>query len=424
MPKEEGHSAEAMFAMLAFSACSSSLLLINKLVIHYIPMPSFVSTAQFAVCTIFILGLRITGAAEVDGFEWEKVKPYLYYTIMFVCTIYCNMKAAAARAGPSPHSRSHAPLAPQALQYSNIETIIVFRSCVPLVVSQLDYLFLGRQLPSPASTGALLVLVAGAAGYVLSDAAFKLNGWNAYSWATAYFFIISVEMAYGTSPRPNTAAPPSRLPRASRPLSLPRQAHRGPAPQVQVALGADNLYKRARRAADARRGRSPLRPPRPPPSERERKPGGWLRRSPLERGVACRQRRLERHPPPPPAPSPLACRQPLHRRASEQAAPCSSSPSRASSAPLSSSLAREDRPAPHTRDTSATRPTGTAISFFGWYCRSLVTATCYTVLRPQARGSSLGQSRLISTPLGGGARRRKQDADRARKLAAVGQARD
>jgi len=280
MPKEEGHSAEAMFAMLAFSACSSSLLLINKLVIHYIPMPSFVSTAQFAVCTIFILGLRITGAAEVDGFEWEKVKPYLYYTIMFVCTIYCNMKA---------------------LQYSNIETIIVFRSCVPLVVSQLDYLFLGRQLPSPASTGALLVLVAGAAGYVLSDAAFKLNGWNAYSWATAYFFIISVEMAYGTtSPRPNTAAPPSRLPRASRPLSLPRQAHRGPTPQVQVALGADNLYKRARRAADARRGRSPLRPPRPPPSERERKPGGWLRRSPLERGVACRQRRLERQHPAPP----------------------------------------------------------------------------------------------------------------------------
>lgn len=275
MPKEEGHSAEAMFAMLAFSACSSSLLLINKLVIHYIPMPSFVSTAQFAVCTIFILGLRITGAAEVDGFEWEKVKPYLYYTIMFVCTIYCNMKAAAARAGPSPHSRSHAPLAPQALQYSNIETIIVFRSCVPLVVSQLDYLFLGRQLPSPASTGALLVLVAGAAGYVLSDAAFKLNGWNAYSWATAYFFIISVEMAYGTtSPRPNTAAPPSRLPRASRPLSLPRQAHRGPAPQVQVTLGADNLYKRARRAADARRGRSPLRPPRPPPSERERSQAG------------------------------------------------------------------------------------------------------------------------------------------------------
>jgi len=256
MPKEEGHSAEAMFAMLAFSACSSSLLLINKLVIHYIPMPSFVSTAQFAVCTIFILGLRITGAAEVDGFEWEKVKPYLYYTIMFVCTIYCNMKA---------------------LQYSNIETIIVFRSCVPLVVSQLDYLFLGRQLPSPASTGALLVLVAGAAGYVLSDAAFKLNGWNAYSWATAYFFIISVEMAYGTtSPRPNTAAPPSRLPRASRPLSLPRQAHRGPTPQVQVALGADNLYKRARRAADARRG------------------------SPLERGVACRQRRLERQHPAPP----------------------------------------------------------------------------------------------------------------------------
>jgi hypothetical protein len=85
----------------------------------------------------------------------------------------------------------------QALQFSNVETIIVFRACCPLVVSLLDYGFLGRQLPSASSTLALLLLVAGAAGYVASDAAFRLTGWTAYSWATAYFCIISVEMAYG-----------------------------------------------------------------------------------------------------------------------------------------------------------------------------------------------------------------------------------
>mmetsp|Transcript_7794 Transcript_7794/g.22817 ORF Transcript_7794/g.22817 Transcript_7794/m.22817 type:complete len:449 (-) Transcript_7794:143-1489(-) len=283
MPKEEGHSAEAMFAMLAFSACSSSLLLINKLVIHYIPMPSFVSTAQFAVCTIFILGLRITGAAEVDGFEWEKVKPYLYYTIMFVCTIYCNMKA---------------------LQYSNIETIIVFRSCVPLVVSQLDYLFLGRQLPSPASTGALLVLVAGAAGYVLSDAAFKLNGWNAYSWATAYFFIISVEMAYGK----HIVGP-----------HLKFKSLWGPTIYTNALAVLPMLAVGARHCG---------RPVPPPLSVRGSQAGGCV-------GLL------------------------------------SSEASRADSAVWSGSTLLL---------LAVSCIIGTAISFFGWYCRSLVTATCYTVL--------------------------------------------
>jgi len=61
----------------------------------------------------------------------------------------------------------------------------------------LDYVFLGRTLPSVSSLLSLLLLVAGAAGYVASDAEFALNGWASYSWATAYFFIISVEMAYG-----------------------------------------------------------------------------------------------------------------------------------------------------------------------------------------------------------------------------------
>ena len=89
------------------------------------------------------------------------------------------------------------PLAIQALQHSNVETIIVFRACCPLVVSLLDYAFLGRHLPSASSTFGLLVLVAGAAGYVVSDAEFQLNGWVAYSWVTCYFFIISIEMAYG-----------------------------------------------------------------------------------------------------------------------------------------------------------------------------------------------------------------------------------
>ena len=116
------------------------------------------------------------GCVPTDRFEWRKVKPYLLYVVMFVSTIYTNMRA---------------------LGVSNVETIIVFRAACPLVVCILDWAFLGRQLPSMRSALSLVVILFGCVGYVLTDRAFKLNGWAAYQWVSAYFVIISLEMAYG-----------------------------------------------------------------------------------------------------------------------------------------------------------------------------------------------------------------------------------
>ena len=67
----------------------------------------------------------LQGWAKPDPFEWHKVKPYLLYVGMFVTTIYCNFKA---------------------LEVSNVETLIVARSCVPVTVSFLDFTFLGRHV--------------------------------------------------------------------------------------------------------------------------------------------------------------------------------------------------------------------------------------------------------------------------------------
>ena len=47
-----------------------------------------------------------------------------------------------------------------------------------------------------ASLLALAMLTLGAAGYVETDRQFSIHA-RAYAWVTAYFFIISVEMAYG-----------------------------------------------------------------------------------------------------------------------------------------------------------------------------------------------------------------------------------
>ena len=172
----ESYSWSSLWAMFTFSVCSSTLLLVNKVCMHRVPAASFISTVQFVATGITCLTLKHTGLAVVDDFEWVKVKPYLYYVGMFVATIYCNMKS---------------------LEHSNVETIIVFRACCPLCVCLLDWAFLGRELPSPRSLASLVVLMAGAAGYVLSDREFKMQGFAAYTWVSAYFLIISVEMCYG-----------------------------------------------------------------------------------------------------------------------------------------------------------------------------------------------------------------------------------
>ena len=75
----------------------------------------------------------------------------MYYVFGFVLGIYANMRALAS---------------------SNVETIIVFRTCVPLCVSILDWHFLGRELPSPRSSAALLLILLGTLGYVMTDKQF------------------------------------------------------------------------------------------------------------------------------------------------------------------------------------------------------------------------------------------------------------
>jgi drug/metabolite transporter (DMT)-like permease len=47
------------------------------------------------------------------------------------------------------------------------------------------------------STGAMLLIIAGACGYVLTDKEFAMNGWSAYTWVIIYMLIICFEMTYG-----------------------------------------------------------------------------------------------------------------------------------------------------------------------------------------------------------------------------------
>ena len=169
-----------------------------------------VSTLQFLATVLAALFAMVQGVAPVDRFLWERARHYLLYVAMFVTTIYCNFKV---------------------LEVSNVETLIVARSCVPCLVALLEYAFLGRQLPSCRSWLAMLVMCSDAVGYVMSDAG--LDG-----------RVDSIHLDH------------SLLSRGSSGIRL-RQAYRWPTPRLWKHVGSDAVHQHYLHPPDGRY-RAPL----------------------------------------------------------------------------------------------------------------------------------------------------------------------
>lgn len=153
--------------ILLYSVCSGTLLLLNKLLISYIPLPALMTLVQLLSAVGFVYFLKVSKISEVDDMVMEKMIPYGYYALAFVFGVYSNMKALAV---------------------SNVETVIVFRALSPLAVSVLDYVFLGRELPNTRSLAALTSVVIGAIIYVVNDAQFAVMGFAAYRCAWEWYF--------------------------------------------------------------------------------------------------------------------------------------------------------------------------------------------------------------------------------------------
>ena len=168
--------AEVIASVISYSLCSGSLVLVNKLILHYFPFPSLVVTMQLFASIFLIYGGNMAGVMEIDKLSMAALKPYLVYTVAFSTGVYTNMMC---------------------LNTSNIETVIVARALSPLVVSLLDPIFLGRELPSKRSFAALGMIVLGAFGYAQTDEQFKAQGLNAYVWPFLYLAVITFEMVYG-----------------------------------------------------------------------------------------------------------------------------------------------------------------------------------------------------------------------------------
>jgi len=174
--KPATNSGAIILAIVSYSLCSSSLLLLNKIVLTFFPFPSYVTTFQFAFAIIAVTMFQFFDFVRIKEINMEIVQSYGMYVILFMSGIYANMRA---------------------LETSNVETVIVARACTPLIVSVLDYHFMGRHAPSMKSTASMLAIVMGASYYVMNDEKFSGEGASSYKWAIAYMILIALEMTFG-----------------------------------------------------------------------------------------------------------------------------------------------------------------------------------------------------------------------------------
>ena len=143
MVKDETHdrltSTVSFWSSIGFySLCSSSMLLVNKMVLARLPYASTLSLIQICAAVVFIqIGSYGNVLKDVDPLEKHKVGPYLFYVFLFALALLTNMKS---------------------LEVANVETVIVFRSLTPAAVAVLDPAFLGRELPSARSWLSLAII--------------------------------------------------------------------------------------------------------------------------------------------------------------------------------------------------------------------------------------------------------------------------
>lgn len=185
MPAGEKYtpSRNVIFGIGFYALCSSSMLFFNKLSVsdehvqQYKLLPGPISCIQLGFANLFCLFLWASGIEKFDDIRnAHTIKMYTIYSLLFVGSVYASMKA---------------------LQGSNMETQIVFRSATPIAVACLEAGFLGRELPSKQSALALAAILASALFYVANDSEFAMNGFAAYTWISVYFVLICVSMTLG-----------------------------------------------------------------------------------------------------------------------------------------------------------------------------------------------------------------------------------
>ncbi|KAK9834889.1 hypothetical protein WJX81_006759 [Elliptochloris bilobata] len=169
-------AAKRIFAVtvlvLCYSLCSSMLLILNKVAVTYVPAPSFILALQLLSCAAFVRTLSAVGAVEAEPLTLHKARPFAVIVLGFIGTLYANITS---------------------LKYVPVDTIICFRASMPLVIAVIEWLYMGRELPSLRSWASMLSVLAGVAVYTAADVHFTVLG---YAWVAIWYAFGVFEMVY------------------------------------------------------------------------------------------------------------------------------------------------------------------------------------------------------------------------------------
>jgi len=165
-------AAYVMMLVCMYATCSSTLSIVNKWALLYLPFPGLVTACQFATTAAFVWAAGKAGYIDVEGLRAPKIRAMAPINVVFYLAIFTNG---------------------QVLKHATVETFIAFRSLTPLLVSLLDTVVRGEPAPSRRTLGCLCAIALGAASYARDDAHFTVRG---YAWGCVYLAIIVTEMVY------------------------------------------------------------------------------------------------------------------------------------------------------------------------------------------------------------------------------------
>ena len=152
------------------------MLVINKLAVQELPLPTVVSGAQLLASSLVVVAMKVVWPTVMGAMDKTKVIPFALYTAMFAAGLFANMKA---------------------LMLTNVGAVIAARSCLPVIVCLIEWAFMGRALPGARSCLSLAGVVAFAGLYIRNDSAVDVEGLEGYAWLLTWWLLLALQMTYG-----------------------------------------------------------------------------------------------------------------------------------------------------------------------------------------------------------------------------------
>ncbi|WZZ72644.1 hypothetical protein YC2023_084014 [Brassica napus] len=156
------HQASVYGVATGYCISASLLTIINKWAIMTFRYPGALTALQYFTSVVGVLLCGQFNLIEHDPLNLVTMWRFLPAAIIFYLSLFTNSEL---------------------LLHSNVDTFIVFRSAVPILVAIGETLFLNRPWPSFKTWISLATILGGSLLYVLTDYQFTIT---AYSWAIVY----------------------------------------------------------------------------------------------------------------------------------------------------------------------------------------------------------------------------------------------